>query len=68
METARQSSKDETILPKTAGDRHRRGPSADFAVENIAGCLKSQGKSLTLDAMDAAIDADVQVRRDRGRS
>lgn len=36
-------------------------------VADIAGCLKGEGLSLTLEAMDAAIDAEVQVRRDRGR-
>ena len=36
-------------------------------VEDVAGCLKGEGPSLTLEAMDAAIEAEVQVRRDRGR-
>lgn len=36
-------------------------------LEDVAGCLKGEGPVLTLDEMDAAIDAEVRARRDRGR-
>ena len=36
-------------------------------LEDVAGCLKHAGPALTLEEMDAAIDAEVQARRDRGR-
>jgi AbrB family looped-hinge helix DNA binding protein len=36
-------------------------------LEDVAGCLKRNGPALTLREMDAAIDAEVQARRDRGR-
>jgi AbrB family looped-hinge helix DNA binding protein len=36
-------------------------------LEDVAGCLKSSGPALTLEQMDAAIDAEVRARRDRGR-
>ncbi|HBK09488.1 MAG TPA: AbrB family transcriptional regulator [Acetobacteraceae bacterium] len=36
-------------------------------VEDLAGCLKNQGPALTLEEMNAAIDSEVQARRDRGR-
>ena len=67
METTRLSSKGQIILPKAVRDFHRWGPGTDFVVEDLAGCLKGEGPSLTLEAMGAAIDAEVQVRRDRSR-
>ena len=36
-------------------------------LEDVAGCLKRAGPALTLQEMNAAIDAEVQARRDRGR-
>jgi AbrB family looped-hinge helix DNA binding protein len=36
-------------------------------LEDVAGCLKRNGPTLTLEEMDAAIDAEVRARRDRGR-
>ncbi|HEY0182379.1 MAG TPA: AbrB/MazE/SpoVT family DNA-binding domain-containing protein [Rhodopila sp.] len=36
-------------------------------LDDVAGCLRSSGPALTLEAMDAAIDAEVRARRDRGR-
>lgn len=36
-------------------------------LEDVAGRLKSDGPALTVEQMDAAIDAEIQARRDRGR-
>ena len=36
-------------------------------LEDVAGCLKHNGPTVTLEEMDAAIDDEVQARRDRGR-
>jgi AbrB family looped-hinge helix DNA binding protein len=36
-------------------------------LEDVAGCLKRNGPTLTLEDMNAAIDAEVRARRDRGR-
>ena len=36
-------------------------------LEDVAGCLKHDGPTVTLAEMDAAIDDEVQARRDRGR-
>jgi len=36
-------------------------------LEDVAGCLKGDGPGLTLEEMDAAIEAEVRARRDRGR-
>jgi AbrB family looped-hinge helix DNA binding protein len=36
-------------------------------LEDVAGCLKRNGPARTSEEMDAAIDAELQARRDRGR-
>jgi AbrB family looped-hinge helix DNA binding protein len=36
-------------------------------LEDVAGCLKNDGPALTLEQMDAAIEAEIRARRDRGR-
>jgi len=36
-------------------------------LEDVVGCLKYHGPARTVEEMDAAIDAEIQARRDRGR-
>jgi AbrB family looped-hinge helix DNA binding protein len=36
-------------------------------LEDIVGALRVEGPARTIEEMDAAIDAEIQARRDRGR-
>jgi len=52
-------------LPKNQPSPTGRFPDADFA--EVAGCLRSKGKSKTPAQMRAAINREVMRRHDRGR-
>jgi AbrB family looped-hinge helix DNA binding protein len=42
-------------------------PSQPSRLEDVAGCLHRSGAARTIEDMDAAIDAELRERRDRGR-
>ena len=69
METTRLFTKGQTILPKTSDGVLLRpaGRFPETQLDQVAGCLQSNGKRKSLAQMRDAIARDVRRRHNRGR-